>query len=197
MKKLLSKVVFSLWKWYKSHAVTYSFSSVCKKLGEIFFHTYSQACSIPFVLCEISTKGLESRLEKSAATSPWEKGSPGASMPAEPAVPHSSSLLLSSRLTDQGHRADCDPCLGMGKPSLWGMQLVRSSTASPIYPRIRCEKVPAVSLGVRILYALTPCRFIHEFLVTGLISSRRVWLHPDCDMGLPTEPTLFDLLYKL
>lgn len=88
MKKLLSKVVLSLWNWYKSHAVTNSFSSVFKRLGEIFFHTYSQPCSIPFVLCEISTKGLESRLEKSAAGSPWEKGSPGAPVPAEPAVPH-------------------------------------------------------------------------------------------------------------
>lgn len=88
MKKLLSRVVLSLWNYYKSHAVTYSFSSVYRRLGEIFFHTYSQACSIPFVLCEISTKGLESRLEKSASASPWEKGSPGASMPAEPAGPH-------------------------------------------------------------------------------------------------------------
>lgn len=88
MKKLLSKVVLSLWNWYKSHGVTNSFSSVFKRLREIFFHTYSQPCSIPFVLCEISTKGLESRLEKSAAGSPWEKGSPGAPVPAEPAVPH-------------------------------------------------------------------------------------------------------------
>lgn len=105
MKKLLSKVVLSLQDWYKSNAVTYSFSSVCKRLGEIFFHTYSQACSIPFVLCEISTKGLESRLAKSAAASPWEKGSPGASMPAEPAIPHQQHTPALQKT--EGPRSSC------------------------------------------------------------------------------------------
>lgn len=191
MKNLLSKVVLSLWNCYRSHAVTYSFSSVCRRLGEIFFHTYSQACCIPFVLHEISTKGLESRLEKSAAASPWEKGSPGASVPAEPAVPH--QQLAPADWQTKVILLTMIPAWGWER---MGRQLVRSSKAPPIYPRIRCQKVPAVSLDVRILRALSPCRFIGEFFLTELISSRRAWLHPDCDMGLPTEPALFGLLYK-
>lgn len=69
-KAAFQSVFFSMELVQKSCCYILPFSSVCKRLGEIFFHTYSQACSIPFVLCEISTKGLESRLEKSAAASP-------------------------------------------------------------------------------------------------------------------------------
>lgn len=155
-KKLLSEAFLSLWNWCKSHAVTYSFCSVPKRTGEIFFHTYSQPCSIPFVLCRISTEGLESRmqvlLERRASQLPQCQQS---------AVPHqqltsplqhtgwTKVVLIAVLLTrgwDSPASMDC---------SWWG-----AAKQSPIHTRIRYPKVPAVSLDVRILHAPTPHRLI-------------------------------------
>lgn len=179
-QKLLSEAILSLWNWCKSHAVTYSFCSVPKRLGEVFFHTYSQPCSIPFVLCGISTKGLESRLEKSAAGSPWEKGSPAAAVPAQPPVPHqqlapplqhtglTKVTMLAVLLTWGWDSPDPKDC------SWWGAAKHPPSSSESGTKR----SLLSISLDVRILHAPTSHRFIQEFFLVELINSHKARLYP-------------------
>lgn len=143
-----------------------------------YFFIYSQPCSIPFVLCGISTKGLESRMEKSAAGSPWEKGSPAAAVLAQPAVPHpqlsplqhtgwTKVMMLTVLLTwgwDSQPSKDCSWC-----------QVAKPLPSSPESGTTKSLLSPC--LDARIMHAPTSHRLMQEFFLIELINCRRAWLY--------------------